>query len=247
MSGRARLAQLMYTAGDRVGNRLLCPPRTAFGRYVNHGPRDHRRIALTFDDGPSKGATDHLLDTLADLDVRATFFCVGENVAVNPELVVREFQAGHAIGNHSLAHSRGAGLSLGDTDHIDRGARAISDAIGVEPTIYRPPWGWLTPWEARRLHRRGYAIIGWDVYTLDWPIPEPPAAGIADSVIADLRPGSIVCLHDAFPLEPIFEKQVTAEVVRTIVPRLIDDGYEFVTVPELLDIPAFRTVESRVG
>jgi len=232
--------ELAYKVGDVVGDRFLSPPRTAFGNYVNHGPRDRQAIALTFDDGPSLDSTERLLDVLGELDAPSTFFCVGENVRANPDLVRRELDEGHCVGSHSERHSRGAGLSLSDTRHIEQGEAAIVETTGFRPTLYRPPWGWLTPWEARRLHKRGYTIVGWDVYTLDWQIPEPAAGSVADGIVRDTRPGSIICMHDAFPLEERWNKRVTAETVALIVPRLRDLGFEFVTVDDLLDVPARR-------
>lgn len=234
------LKDLAYKAGDAVGNQFLKPPRTGFGSYVNHGPRDRRAIALTFDDGPSLGSTEQLLDVLGELNAPATFFCVGENVRANPDLVRRELDEGHSVGGHSERHARGAALSLTRTSHIEEGEAAIVETTGFRPTLYRPPWGWLTPWEARRLHQRGYTIVGWDVYTIDWQIPEPPAGRVTDGIVRDTQPGSIICMHDAFPLEDRWEKRVTSETVARIVPRLRDAGFEFVTVDNLLGVPAHR-------
>ena len=70
-----------------------------------------------------------------------------------------------------MYHSRKAGLLLGDDGHIDQCADVLGEIIGVQPKLYRAPWGWLTPWETRRLLQRGYAMIGWDVYTFDWQVP----------------------------------------------------------------------------
>ncbi len=105
-------------------------------------------------------------------------------------------------------------LSISDVDHIDAAEREIESVLGRRPTLYRPPWGWLTPWEGRRLHRRGDTVVGWDVYTLDWKIPEPDPADVVRAAIADTKPGSIYCLHDAFPLVEQWEKAVTAATVR---------------------------------
>ncbi|MEO0493788.1 MAG: polysaccharide deacetylase family protein, partial [Actinomycetota bacterium] len=129
---------------------------------------------------------------------------------------------------------------LRDTDHIESAEAAFVEVTGERPTLYRPPWGWLTPWEARRLHARGYTIVGWDVYTLDWQIPEPDHREVADAILADTQPGSIICLHDAYPLEERWEKDVTRLAVLDAVPKLQADGYDFVTVDDLLDVPASR-------
>lgn len=235
-----KLNDLVYAVGDPLLTKLLSPPYGGRPHYTNHGPRTARRVALTFDDGPCRGSTERLLDALGDMGVPGTFFCVGENVVMNPELVERIDREGHVVGSHSQRHSRGAGLSFGDVEHIERAERSISDVLDRRPALYRPPWGWLTPWEGRRLKTRGYTIVGWDVYTLDWQIPEPDAQAVADHAVADTRPGSIYCFHDAYPLVAEWDKSVTVDAVRRLVPAVRAMDYEFVTVDELLGVDAYR-------
>ncbi len=237
------LGNLVYSIGDPVLTKLLSPPYGGRGQYVYHGPRTSKRVALTFDDGPCVGSTERLLDVLGELGVPGTFFCVGENVAMNPEILERTDREGHVVGSHSQRHSRGAGLSFRDTDHIVDAETRIATVLGKRPALYRPPWGWLTPWEGRRLHRLGYTIVGWDVYTLDWKVPEPDPDDVARQAIADAKPGSIFCFHDAFPLVKEWDKSVTVETMRRIVPELVAGGYEFVTVDRLLDVPAYRPLD----
>lgn len=225
---------------DKTGTLLLSPPVGGFGYFKNHGPRTHKKIALTFDDGPSKPCTEQLLDAMAELDVKGTFFCVGVNAAWHPDLMRRMYAEGHVIGNHSLEHSRKAGLKFGDgDDHIDGGARIISEIIGCMPRLYRPPWGWLTPWEGQRLTKRGYTVVGWDVYTLDWQWPEPDGCVVAQDARRITKPGSILLFHDANAGVKHWEKTQTTRAIQEIVPALRADGYEFVTIPELLNIPAY--------
>jgi peptidoglycan/xylan/chitin deacetylase (PgdA/CDA1 family) len=213
---------------------------SGFGYFVNHGPRDTRKVALTFDDGPSRPCTEQLIDAMRDLGVKGTFFCLGANVHENPDLLLQMHREGHTIGNHSIWHSRKTGLRPGnDITHIIDGERAISDVLGVRPRFYRPPWGWLTPWEGRRLTQAGYTIIGWDVYTLDWKVPEVSGEELARDAIRDTQPGSIMCFHDAKPLARSWEKRETTRAVRMLVPELRSQGYEFVTIPELLGMPAY--------
>jgi peptidoglycan-N-acetylglucosamine deacetylase len=234
---------LARTAVNKAGNLLLSPPFGGFGNFINHGPRTQRKIALTFDDGPSRPCTEELIAVLDETNVRGTFFCVGFNVEVHPDVTRRMFEAGHVIGNHSQLHHRTGSLSPGgDGRHIDESERVICEVIGCRPRLYRPPWGWLTPWEATRLTRRGYSIVGWDVYTLDWQIPEPSSLQIAEKAIKDTRPGSIMCFHDGLAMQTNWNKQVTTRAIRQIIPALRAQGYEFVTVPELLGIPAYSQI-----
>ncbi|SRR6266545_4903201 len=222
-----------------VGNLILSPPYGGFGYFNNHGPRDQRKIALTFDDGPSRPCTQILLDVMSELNVKGTFFCVGVNATLHPDLITRMHHEGHAIGNHSMAHRRWSSLKLGNDGHIDQATDIISQIIGCTPRLYRPPWGWLTPWEGRRLAQRHYTIVGWDVYTLDWQLPEPDGNWIADEARRETRPGSILLFHDGIPNTKVWVKEVTIRAIRKLVPALRADGYEFVTIPDLLNIPAY--------
>jgi peptidoglycan/xylan/chitin deacetylase (PgdA/CDA1 family) len=234
------LKNLAFSMMNKTGGFLLSPPiGGGLGQYRNHGPRNQRRVALTFDDGPSKPCTVELLDAMAELNVKGTFFCVGLNATMNPDVIARAFAEGHTIANHSIAHRRMTSLKFTGADHIEQGAQEISKIIGCMPRLYRPPWGWLTPWEGRRLHQRGYTIVGWDVYTLDWRIPELDGHKIADDACSIVKPGSIFCFHDAYPGAQHWEKRETKRAVQKIVPMLRTQGYEFVTVPELFNIPAY--------
>jgi peptidoglycan/xylan/chitin deacetylase (PgdA/CDA1 family) len=236
--------QTLVNAVNKTGTLLLSPPYGGSGYFRNHGPRNVRKIALTFDDGPSKPCTEELLDAMGELNVKGTFFCVGVNTRWHPDVVSKAFQAGHVIANHSYEHSRKAGIRLGnDVRHIDDSARIINEVIGCRPRLYRPPWGWLTPWEGRRLTQRGYTVVGWDVYTLDWKLPEPDGVQVAEAARNITRPGSILLFHDANAGVEYWYKRETTRAIKHIVPALRADGYEFVTVSELLGVPAYGPAE----
>jgi peptidoglycan/xylan/chitin deacetylase (PgdA/CDA1 family) len=232
--------RLALTAIDTTGTLMLSPPYGGFGYFHNHGPRNQRKVAITFDDGPSKPCTEGLLDAMAELNVKATLFCVGVNVKWHPDLVIRAYKEGHVIANHSYEHSRKAGLRFGNNcEHIDCSATAISELIGRRPCLYRPPWGWMAPWEGHRLTSRGYTIIGWDVRTPDWQWPEPDGRAMAEDAHKKARPGSIILFHDANAGVKIWDKKQTIRAIQQLVPALRADGYELVTVPELLGVPGY--------
>lgn len=183
--------QLAIEALNKTGTLVLSPPVGGFGYFRNHGPRNARKVAITFDDGPSRPCTEALLDAMGELNVRGTFFCVGVNMRWHPDLVLQMYQAGHDVANHSWEHSRKAGVRFGNNcEHIDRSADVIQELIGCRPRLYRPPWGWMTPWEGQRLTQRGYTVVGWDVYTLDWQLPEPDGLWMADDARTKVKPGS---------------------------------------------------------
>jgi peptidoglycan-N-acetylglucosamine deacetylase len=238
-SAKWRVSGAVRPVFDRAGNALLQPPRHLFGSVALHGSRATRQVALTFDDGPSRPCTESMLDALADCDVKATFFCVGEMVEWYPDIVARADAEGHVIGNHSMYHSRRQSASLRNDMHIARTQEIIASAIGKHPALYRPPWGWLTPQESRRVNRAGLTVIGWDVYPDDWKVPETPAAVTAEQVCSRAQPGSIILMHDATSNIRDCAKTESAAAVRLMVQRLRDDGYTFVNVHELLGLSPY--------
>lgn len=242
MTGIRGAKLLARKAFDTLGNALLAPPRGGFGYFRNHGPRTTRRVALTFDDGPNEPSTPAVLDALGELGASATFFCVGANFRNGgAELVARAHAEGHVIGSHSMMHERAGALGVLSGAHIDDAEREVAQVIGLRPLLYRPPWGWLTPWEGLRLSRRGYTVVGWDVYTQDWQTPAPEGAAIARAARHEVQPGSIVLFHDGRTFQQRWDAPETVAAVRALVPMLRSDGYEFVTVPELLGVRAYAS------
>ncbi|HEX8036788.1 MAG TPA: polysaccharide deacetylase family protein [Ktedonobacterales bacterium] len=233
------LKQLVSPVLDAVGNAVLMSPLGDLGTAHRHGSRERKIVALTFDDGPVSGGTEDVLDALEQHHAPGTFFFIGANILMHPDIVRRAYQAGHAIGAHSMNHSRLDTVSFGDAEHIDDCVQALQDTLGRRTALYRPPWGWMTPWEARRLHQRGLAIIRWDLETPDWKVPCPPGDAIAAWTLPQVRPGTIIVFHDGMTHAERHEKPETALAVRLLIPALRDQGYDFATIPELLDIPAY--------
>ena len=145
-----------------------------------------------------------------------------------------------------MYHARSGALWFGGGAHIDRSADVIADVIGERPALYRPPWGWLTPWEARRMRDRSQTVVGWDVYPDDWKDPETPAATTTEQVCTRVRPGSIILMHDATSRVQHCAKTQSAIATGQIIDRLRDEGYEFVTIPELLGVDAYLGAGSAV-
>ncbi|HUS30125.1 MAG TPA: polysaccharide deacetylase family protein [Kofleriaceae bacterium] len=194
----------------------------------SHGPRDKRRIALTFDDGPDPLRTPALLDALAALDVPATFFLVGRAVDAHPELAARIAREGHEIGNHTYSHrylplarSRSVAAELAATD------AAIARATGIVPVLARPPYGGRSHRNVRAFARSEKRLVTWDVNSFDWK--GKPADVVVRRVLERTRPGSIVLMHEARE-----GGEVTIEAVRQLVPELRQQGFELTTVSRTL-------------
>jgi len=228
---------------DPIGNAVLMSRAGDLGLSYRHGPRTARRVALTFDDGPVAEGTEQTLDALAEHGAPATFFCIGVNATLNPAIVRRADAAGHVIGAHSMQHSRLTTVSLTGGAHIDECLAAIHAALGKTPALYRAPWGWMTPWEIRRLRQRNLAVIRWDLETPDSLVPCPSGEEIAAWTLPRVQPGSILVFHDGMTHAERFPKPQTAQALRLLIPPLKAQGYAFVTVPELLGIPAYQSAD----
>jgi peptidoglycan/xylan/chitin deacetylase (PgdA/CDA1 family) len=179
-----------------------------------------RCVALTFDDGPDE-ETGRLLDVLAARRVPATFFVIGRQVREHPALVRRMAGEGHEIGNHTYSHRRLTGLPAPDVHgELRRTAEAIGEATGSVPRLVRPPFGTVSEEVAAEVEA---PIILWSVDPRDWRIRDSRV--ISQRVVADVRPGSIVVLHDVY--------RTTVDAVPAIIDLLKGEGYTFVTVSEL--------------
>lgn len=149
-----------------------------------------KRIFLTFDDGPIPGVTDKVLDILDEYGWKATFFCVGENVANHPELFTEILKRNHGVGNHSFNHLKGFHTST--TDYVDN-VRKASEYI--DSKLFRPPHGRITAKQIKAL-KDEYTIIMWDVISYDYDRRKKPSQ-IVKILQKKLRKGSIVVLHDS--------------------------------------------------
>lgn len=153
------------------------------------------RVFLTFDDGPTPGVTEWVLEQLAAYDARATFFCLGKNAEQHPDLHRLILDGGHKIGNHTYSHQKGWQQGL------ERYVEDVDFANQILRTdLFRPPYGRVTPTQVRVLSER-YNIILWDVLSRDYSRYVSPQACLRN-VTKHVRGGSIVVFHDsqkAFP------------------------------------------------
>jgi peptidoglycan/xylan/chitin deacetylase (PgdA/CDA1 family) len=208
-----------------------CPASQLLGRTVFHGPRGSRRIALTFDDGPSDW-TPAVLEVLGAHKVTATFFVCGRNAERRPELMQALAADGHEVGNHTYSHPC---LLLHSArtaeDEIGRTQRIIGETAGVVPKWFRPPYGVRAPGLRRILPSLGLTSVLWTAIGNDWKCK---ADQIVARVLRKTKNGGIICLHDGDRADGIAERRETVAAVKRIVPELHSRGFEFVTVSRLL-------------
>ena len=200
-----------------------------FGRAHTSGDRSRRAVALTYDDGPAPASTAALLDLLRERRVSAAFFVVGARARAHRELVARCHAEGHLLANHTDRHSyltnflRAPGLRR----EIEACQAAVEAITGERPRYYRPPVGLMNPSVQPVARALGLELVGWQVRSLD--TTSRSATRIARRVLARIRPGGIVLLHDG-GLEP---SRVT-EITKRILDGLEERGLEPVRLDRLL-------------
>ncbi|GLW08776.1 hypothetical protein Misp01_39060 [Microtetraspora sp. NBRC 13810] len=180
-------------------------------------------VALTFDDGPGR-YTSRLLSILTEHGARATFFMVGSNVVAQPALLRRIRDEGSLIADHSWSHRNLAPLSSARVgDQLSRTQDAVAEAVGQTPTLMRAPYGSLSPTVVQVARQLGLSIVMWNVDTRDGP--DETADDVAARAIGGARRGAIIGMHDVY--------SATIDAIPRILTTLTQEGYVFVTVPEL--------------
>jgi peptidoglycan/xylan/chitin deacetylase (PgdA/CDA1 family) len=167
------------------------------------------KVYLTFDDGPIPEVTPWVLDLLKEHNVKAIFFCIGDNIKKHPEIFKRILSEGHAIGNHTFHHINGWKTNTEDylkdvasfekeiLTHLEQ---PLTNHVSPITTLFRPPYGKLTSKQSKRLQKKGYKIIMWDVlsYDFDSTVSEEKCL---QNVLKNIEKGSIVVFHDSLKAE----------------------------------------------
>lgn len=201
--------------------------------YFNGSAQDGKQVALTFDDGPDAMVTPKILDILKENDIKATFFILGNRAEAHPETVRRIKEEGHAIGNHSWSHPNFTELSMEEAlNQVKNTQDELNDIIGYRPSLFRPPYGALDEDKEEAIQNMDLAIVNWSVDTMDWS--GLPAQEIMGIIHKQLKPGGIILQHTANGKNHLAN---TLEALELLIPDLKDQGYSFVTVPELLHLP----------
>lgn len=179
-------------------------------------------IALTFDDGPYPKVTGHILDVLEKNGVCATFFVLGSRIEGREDVLTRMEELGCEIGNHSFSHADLTRLSKADCQReLSDTDAEIRRVTGHEASVVRPPYGY---YNKTVRSAAGRPLILWTVDTNDWRGKAP--GEIADYVIQQAKEGSVILMHD--------QQTQTADAMEMIIPTLIEEGFRFVTVSELI-------------
>lgn len=200
---------------------------------IKHGNDEEKLIALTFDDGPDKDYTPQILDILKENDVKATFFVVGENVGWNPEILKREYDEGHEIGNHTFTHINVAKRNYFEINkEINETQKAVKKVIGKEPNLFRPPYRAISRDMCTIAKDKNMNIILWsNLDPRDWS--NPGVNYIVETIMNKVKNGTIILLHDYNNARSSTTQ--TIQALKVVIPKLKEQGYKFVTVSELIE------------
>ncbi len=190
--------------------------RALYPSLVWRMPVRDKKIYLSFDDGPHPVVTPFVLDQLAVYGAKASFFCIGKNVAAEPAIYRRIIAEGHTVGNHTYQHVNGWKTSdekyLSDTMHA---------ADYIQSNLFRPPYGRIRRSQIKRLHEQGMKIIMWDVLSADFDTSLTPQASLS-YVLYHTKPGSIVLFHDS---EKAWDRM--SETLPVVLKHFTSEGYVF--------------------
>jgi len=193
---------------------------------------EEKMVSITFDDGPSYKLTPKLLDQLKNLGIQATFFCIGNKMKGNEDLLKRMNSEGHLIGTHSYSHSNWFDLFSPKRmrRELENSAQIVFEATGKKPLLFRPPYGVINPMLKRALHGTGFHVIGFS--NRAWDTSSRKKEIILSRIMKNLEPGDIILLHDTVP--------ESIEVIKDLVEQTKQAGFRIVPLDQLLNIPAYE-------
>ena len=190
--------------------------------FIWEVPNANNTIYLTFDDGPIPEVTEWVLDILKEENIKATFFCIGDNIQKHPTLYQRILNEGHKTGNHTFNHLNGwstktknyiENFKLCETEHLKLNSEHF--------LLFRPPYGKMTLSQSKKIQKLGYKIIMWDVLSYDFK-PSITAEKCKENVLKNTVSGSIIVFHDSIKAEKTLRK-----ILPEVIQELKNKGFQF--------------------
>ena len=188
-------------------------------------------IYLTFDDGPHPEITAWVIDELKKYQIKATFFCVGDNLKKHPETAKQLLTEGHQIGNHTMHHIKGWKHKnvdyLKDIEDCDTEIRKIHEQMNDEkaqPRLFRPPYGQIKPSQIKLLREKGYEIIQWSDLSCDYDKRLDCKKSLS-ALVKNAKPGSIVVFHDSEKAENQLK-----QILPSYLEAMLAEGFTFETL-----------------
>ena len=185
-------------------------------------PNSNNTIYLTFDDGPIPEVTEWVLDILKEENIKATFFCIGDNIQKHPTIYQRILNEGHKTGNHTFNHLNGwstktknyiENFKLCETEHLKLNSEHF--------LLFRPPYGKMTLSQSKKIQKLGYKIIMWDVLSYDFKA-SITAEKCKENVLKNTTAGSIIVFHDSIKAEKTLRK-----ILPEVIQELKNKGFQF--------------------
>ncbi|MBS1754354.1 MAG: polysaccharide deacetylase family protein [Ferruginibacter sp.] len=199
---------------------------------VCHANTSNKEIAISFDDGPAIEHTASVLDVLKNQNITATFFCIGNRIAGNENILRQIHNDGHIIGNHSYSHHfwfdlYSAKKMLKDMQQMDAELQRV---IGVKPKLFRPPYGVTNPNVKKAIIKGGYTPVGWSLRSMDTVAKDENI--LLQKICAGIKPGAVFLFHD------------TCKITLDVLPRFIKEvkkmGYNIVPLDKMLALTAYE-------
>lgn len=190
-----------------------------------------KEIAISFDDGPATNYTKEILQVLKNENVPATFFCIGNRITGNENILQQIDEEGHIIGNHSYSHHFWFDLfsskkMLDDMQMMDEKTKTT---IGLTPKLFRPPYGVTNPNLKKAIIKGNYIPIGWNIRSMDTVINDEEK--LLKKIIAVIKPGSIILFHDT--------SKTTLSVLPAFIQYVKTNGYEITRLDKMLNLKAY--------
>ena len=222
-----------------AGYQSMAPTAQWYGRTFTGLKPGTKQIALTYDDGPNDPHTLRLLEVLAKHNVKATFFLLGRFTKQRPDIARELTRAGHVVGNHTFSHPNLIFASALQTKlQLLDCQQALSDAVGEHSPLFRPPFGGRRPSTLRTVRALGLEPVMWNVTGGDWK--GKPAEYVARRVRQRVRGGDVILLHDGGHAAFGADRSQTVIATDRLIAWYKSEGYEFVTVPEMMQKQAIR-------
>jgi peptidoglycan-N-acetylglucosamine deacetylase len=229
----AALTAAAAAAAVSAGYQSMGPTGQWYGKTFTGLGRGSKQLALTYDDGPNDPHTLRLLEVLGRHNIRATFFLIGRYVQQRPDIARELVKAGHVVGNHTFSHPLLIFKPAREIKaEVESCGRALSNAVGEPSNLFRPPFGGRRPAVFRIARQMGLEPVMWSVTGYDWNAPS--IEHIERKVTSRLRGGDVVLLHDGGHLTMGADRSRTVAASDRLVARCKAEGYEFVTIPEMM-------------
>ena len=199
-----------------------------FLKSICSAQTDEKYIALSFDDGPDAVNSPRILDILKSSHTEVAFFCIGDKISGNEELLKRIIREGHLIGNHSFSHHIffdfwGSRKIRKDIRHMNKICR---DITGLSPRFFRPPYGVTTPSLKKAVLREGLIPIGWSIRSFDTVIRKQDP--LLQKLLKSIKPGAILLLHDT--------SDITVQILPFLLEGIQNQGYRIIRLDKLINL-----------